>query len=74
MVITLTYFEENLFLYCQRMQNTLEEDLHLLKVNMSVRAMEPLDHLEMIMAEVRLATVEKIFRDIGKIVEISKGK
>lgn len=56
------------------MQNTLEEDLHLLKVNMFVRDMEPLDHLEMIMAEVRLATAEKIFRDIGKIVEISKGK
>lgn len=74
MVITLTYFEENLFLYCQRMENTLEQDLHMLKVNLLSRDMEPLDHLEMIMAEVRLATAERIFNDIGKIVEISKGK
>lgn len=49
-----------------------ENDVTLLNNNIVYRQADPIDHLEMVMAQVRLATVEEIFSDLRKVIAISK--
>ena len=62
-----------LYEYCYREQVRCENDLIQLNNNIGFRRADPLDHLEMILALVRLQRTEEISRDIYRLVAISKG-
>lgn len=58
----------NLYQYMWEQEVRYENDLIQLYNNVTIRKADPLDHLEMIMAIVRLETSRKVFRDIGDIL------
>lgn len=57
------YILEMLYEYMHRKADQYEKDRDQLYVNMQLRRADPLDHLEMIMAEIRLQTAKDIFAD-----------
>lgn len=57
--------------YMYRRSCRYEDDLTQLCNNVSFRAADPLDHLEMIMAQVRSVTAQQIFSDISLIIDLS---
>ena len=65
--------EQMLYEYCSRQLSRYEDDVIQLSNNVMYRKADPLDHLEMIMAQTRLGAAEKIFADIYFILEISRG-
>lgn len=58
--------------YMYRQSARYENDVIQLSNNVTYRGADPLDHLEMIMAQTRVGTAEKIFDDLRMIIEISK--
>lgn len=50
-------------------ENRLENDIIQLDNNVKYRKADPLDHLEMIMAQVRAQTAHDIFRDILRLMK-----
>lgn len=50
-----------------------ENDVIQLSNNVSYRGADPLDHLEMIMAQTRVGTAEKIFDDLRQLIAIAQG-
>lgn len=50
-----------------------EDDVTQLHNNVVYREADPIDHLEMIMAQARLAAAEEIFADLRRIIAISRG-
>lgn len=57
--------------YMYRQSARFENDVIQLSNNVTYRAADPLDHLEMIMAQTRVGTSEKIFDDIRMLIAIS---
>lgn len=57
--------------YMYRQSARFENDVIQLSNNVTYRAADPLDHLEMIMAQTRIGTAEKIFDDIRMLIAIS---
>lgn len=57
--------------YMYRQSARYENDVIQLCNNVTYRAADPLDHLEMIMAQTRVGTSEKIFDDIRMLIAIS---
>lgn len=49
-----------------------EDDVTQLNNNVVYRKADPVDHLEMIMAQTRLAAVEEVFADLRVIIAISR--
>ncbi len=76
---TLTYkrryelLQQMLFEYGIRQLSRYENDVIQLANNVTYRKADPLDHLEMIMAQTRLGTAEKMFSDLQIVLEISRG-
>lgn len=66
------YLAHLLYEYFYRQQIYRENDLVQLTNNISFRYADPLDHLEMIMAQVRSQVTTDISRDVYKLVAISK--
>lgn len=62
--------EKMLCQYLNRITSEYECDVVQLDNNVAYRSADPLDHLEMIMAQTRRATAEKISSDILTILEI----
>ncbi len=58
--------------YMYRKTLRLEDDITQLSNNVTYRAADPVDHLEMIMAQARLASAEDIFADIRVLIAISR--
>ena len=58
--------------YMYRKSLRCEDDVTQLANNVTYRGADPIDHLEMIMARSRLATVEEIFADLRVIIAISR--
>lgn len=75
---TLTYkrryelLQQMLLEYGLRQLARYENDVIQLSNNVTYRKADPLDHLEMIMAQTRLGTAEKMFGDLQIILEISR--
>lgn len=67
------YLTHLLYEYFYRQQIYRENDLVQLTNNISFRRADALDHLEMIMAQVRAQVTTDISRDVYKLVAISKG-
>ena len=67
------FLQQMLLEYCIRQLTRYENDVIQLSNNVAYRKADPLDHLEMIMAQTRLGTAEKIFSDMNIILEISRG-
>ena len=67
------YLAHLLYEYFYRQQIYRENDVIQLANNVQVRKADPLDHLEMIMAQVRSQVTTDISRDVYKLVAISKG-
>ena len=61
-----------LYEYFYRQQMERENDLSQLINNISLRRADELDHLEMIMALVRLRCTDAIAQDVYKLVAISR--
>lgn len=59
--------------YMYRQTCRYEDDITQLNNNVTYRKADPVDHLEMIMAQTRAATAQKIFDDIRMIIAISRG-
>lgn len=51
-----------------------ENDVIQLSNNCTYRKADPVDHLEMIMAQTRLATMEKVSADLYRLIELSREK
>ena len=66
--------EKMLCQYLSRITSQYECDVVQLDNNIVYRSADPLDHLEMIMAQTRRATAEKISSDIFTILEIVGNK
>lgn len=66
------YLTHLLYEYFYRQQIYRENDLVQLTNNISFRHADALDHLEMIMAQVRAQVTTDISRDVYKLVAISK--
>ena len=64
----MTSFERNLTMYMFAEEQRLENDVVQLENNVQYRKADPLDHLEMIMAQTRLAEAERIFHNIYKLL------
>ena len=62
-----------LYVYFYRQQIFRDNDVVQLSNNVQFRKADPLDHLEMIMAQVRAQVTADIGRDVYKLVAISKG-
>lgn len=62
-----------LYEYFYRQQIYRDNDVVQLSNNVQFRKADPLDHLEMIMAQVRAQVTADIGRDVYKLVAISKG-
>lgn len=62
-----------LYEYFYRQQIYRDNDVVQLSNNVQFRKADPLDHLEMIMAQVRAQVTTDISRDVYKLVAISKG-
>ena len=67
------YLAHLLYEYFYRQQIYRENDLVQLTNNITFRHADPLDHLEMIMAQVRAQVTTDIGRDVYRLVAISKG-
>ncbi len=67
----LDLLREQLIVYMFRQTLRYEDDVTELDNHTVYRKADPVDHLEMIMAQTRLATSEKIFRDILEILHWS---
>lgn len=67
------YLAHLLYEYFYRQQIYRENDMIQLANNVQFRKADPLDHLEMIMAQVRSQVTTDISRDVYKLVAISKG-
>jgi hypothetical protein len=63
-----------LFEYMLRQSIRYENDVIQLSNNVTYRDADPLDHLEMIMAQTRFGTSQKIFDDLRTIIAISRGR
>ena len=61
-----------LYEYFYRQQMERENDLTQLINNISLRRADELDHLEMIMALVRLRCTDSIAQDVYKLIAISR--
>lgn len=59
--------------YMYRKSLRYEDDVIQLNNNVVYRTADPLDHLEMIMAQARQAAAEEIFKDLRTIIAISRG-
>lgn len=70
MAMKLSLFEKWLFDYMRHKEMRLENDVVEIENSVAFRKADPVDHLEMIMAQTRLATAEQIFHDIYKIHSI----
>lgn len=57
------YILEVLYEYMHRKADRLEADRDRLYENVQLRRADPLDHLEMILAETRLETAKELFAD-----------
>lgn len=66
------YLTHLLYEYFYRQQIYRENDLVQLTNNISFRHADALDHLEMIMAQVRAQVTTDISRDVYRLVAISK--
>jgi len=63
-----------LYQYIMFKEQYYQNDVTQLNNNISYRRADALDHLEMIMAQTRLATAQEIFRDMHKLMRmIRKG-
>jgi len=51
-------------------ESRYHNDIVLLDNNVSFRKADPVDHLEMIMAQARLETSQEIFRDMHKLMRM----
>lgn len=69
----MTLFEKWLLDYMRHEEMRLENDITDIENNVAFRRADPIDHLEMIMAQTRLATAERIFHDIYKLFVLTKG-
>lgn len=61
-----------LYQYMMSKESRYSNDVIQLGNNVCYRKADPLDHLEMIMAQTRLATAQEIFRDIYRVIRIMK--
>lgn len=66
----MTSFELMLAEYMTRAIARYENDVIQLSNNVAFRKADPVDHLEMIMAQTRLGTADKIFTDIWNFLAI----
>ncbi len=57
--------------YMHRQMLRYEDDVIELNNHIVYRAADPVDHLEMIMAQTRVGTANKIFEDISQIIRWS---
>lgn len=62
-----------LYEYFYRQQIYRDNDVVQLSNNVQFRKADPLDHLEMIMAQVRAQVTTDISQDVYRLVAISKG-
>lgn len=60
----MTLFEKHMVTYMMYEEQRLENDVIQLDNNVMYRKADPIDHLEMIMAQTRLATAQRIFKNI----------
>lgn len=59
--------------YMYRQSTRYENEIIILSNNVSYRGADPIDHLEMIMAQTRAGTADKIFYDLRMVVAIWRG-
>lgn len=67
------YLTHLLYEYFYRQQIYRDNDVVQLSNNVQFRKADPLDHLEMIMAQVRAQVTADISQDVYRLVAISKG-